>query len=210
MKPGAFVDRPGRADRGVGFGAEFEACGRRRARRGGTARSVEPNSRRRQRGDPTTPPIRWRPRRARAAIANLARAARFASRETGRRHRSVRRGAAAAAFTHRGWRVVDNRERDPDLAVDRFERADLGTDGEVANLFARLSGEGPMEALVNNAAVGLDKPLRDTTDDDWKRDINLRSAFQCGGAAISGPGEGARSSTSGPCTPRRRTPPSTP
>ena len=91
--------------------------------------------------------------------------------------------AAAAAFTQRGWRVVgvDNRGRDPDLAVDRFERADLGSDGEVANLFARLSGEGPLEALVNNAAVGLDKPLRDTTDDDWKRlmDINLRSAFQC-------------------------------
>ena len=58
---------------------------------------------------------------------------------------------------------------------------DLGSDGEVAKPFGRLSGEGPLAALVNNAAVGLGKPLRDTTDDDWKRlmDVNLRSAFQC-------------------------------
>ena len=91
--------------------------------------------------------------------------------------------ATAAAFTRRGWRVigVDDRERKPGLAIDRFERVDLGSEGEVAALFARLSDEGPMAALVNNAAVGLDKPLRDTTDDDWNRlmNVNLRSAFQC-------------------------------
>ena len=55
---------------------------------------------------------------------------------------------------------------------------------------SRRKGRGPLAALVNNVAIGLDKPLRDTTDDGWKRDLNLRSAFQCGGEAIFGPGEG--------------------
>ncbi len=91
--------------------------------------------------------------------------------------------AAAAAFARRGWRVigVDNQEPEPDLAVDRFEPADLGADGEVAALFARLSDEGSLSGLVNNAAVGLDRSLLDTTDADWERlmRVNLRSAFQC-------------------------------
>ena len=89
--------------------------------------------------------------------------------------------AAAAVFTQRSWRVIGVDSREPGLAVDRFERVDPGSDGEVAKLFGRLSGEGPLAALVNNAAIGLDKPLRDTTGDDWKRlmDVNLRSAFQC-------------------------------
>ena len=91
--------------------------------------------------------------------------------------------AAASAFAERGWRVigVDCREPEADLAIDRFEPADLGADGEVAALFSRLSDEGPLAALVNNAAVGLDKPLRDTTDADWARlmNVNLRGAFQC-------------------------------
>ena len=89
--------------------------------------------------------------------------------------------AAAAAFTQRSWWVIGVDNREPGLAVDRFERVDPGSDGEVAKLFGRLSGEGPLAALVNNAAIGLDKPLRDTTGDDWKRlmDVNLRSAFQC-------------------------------
>lgn len=91
--------------------------------------------------------------------------------------------ATAAAFAERSWRVigVDCREPDSSLTVDRFELADLGADGEVASLFSRLSDEGSLAALVNNAAVGLDKALRDTTDADWARlmDVNLRSAFQC-------------------------------
>ena len=91
--------------------------------------------------------------------------------------------ATAAAFAERSWRVigVDCREPDSSLTVDRFELADLGADGEVAALFSRLSDEGSLAALVNNAAVGLDKSLRDTTDADWARlmDVNLRSAFQC-------------------------------
>ena len=91
--------------------------------------------------------------------------------------------ATSAAFAERGWRVigVDRREPGSDLAVDRFEPADLGTDGEVAALFARLSDEGPLAAIVNNAAIGLDKSLRNTTDADWAEimNVNLRCAFQC-------------------------------
>ena len=90
--------------------------------------------------------------------------------------------ASAAAFAKQGWRVigVDRREPEPGLPVDRFAPADLGADGAVAALFARLRDEGPLAALVNNAAVGLDKPLRETTDAEWGRlmDVNLRAAFQ--------------------------------
>lgn len=91
--------------------------------------------------------------------------------------------ATAAAFAGRGWRVigVDCRPRPADLAVDRFETADLGADCAVAALFERLSDEGSLDALVNNAAIGLDAPLRETTDADWTRlmRVNLRGAFQC-------------------------------
>ena len=91
--------------------------------------------------------------------------------------------ATASLFAERDWRVigVDCREPEPDLSIDRFEPADLGAEGEVAALFSRLSSEGPLTALVNNAAVGLDKSLRETTDTDWNRvmNVNLRSAFQC-------------------------------
>ena len=62
----------------------------------------------------------------------------------------------------------------------RIQRPDPGC--RRGFLDGRRSGEeGPLAALVNNAAIGLDKPLRDTTGDDWKRlmDVNLRSAFQC-------------------------------
>ena len=69
--------------------------------------------------------------------------------------------ATARAFTELGWRVigVDCREPDSGVAVDRFERADLGADDDAATLFIRLSDEGSLTALVNNAAIGLDKCL---------------------------------------------------
>jgi len=91
--------------------------------------------------------------------------------------------AIAARFTDEGWTVigVDRRDPDDDVSIARFERADVGRDGEVAALFDRLGDLGSLDALINNAAVQVNKPIVDTTDAEWSHvmDTNVRSAFQC-------------------------------
>lgn len=91
--------------------------------------------------------------------------------------------AIASCFRESGWTVVgvDRREPDATVEIDRFELTDVGQDGAVADLFGRLSDLGSLDALVNNAAVQVNKPIIETTDADWTRvmDTNLRSAFQC-------------------------------
>jgi len=91
--------------------------------------------------------------------------------------------AVASNFRRAGWTVigVDRREPDDDVELDRFELADVGRDGEVADLFERLSDLRSLDVLVNNAAVQVNKPIAETTDDDWNVVINtnVRSAFQC-------------------------------
>jgi glucose 1-dehydrogenase len=91
--------------------------------------------------------------------------------------------AIAARFRQSGWTVigVDRNEPDNEVEIERFELADVGRDGDVAALFARLADLGSLDALVNNAAVQVNKPLVETTDAEWSHviDTNLRSAFQC-------------------------------
>jgi glucose 1-dehydrogenase len=90
--------------------------------------------------------------------------------------------AVADRFAIEGWRVVgvDLVDPAPDQQLDRFEPADLAADGGVAELWARLGDIAEVHALVNNAAVQVDKPIVETTDDEWRQviDTNLRSAFQ--------------------------------
>lgn len=90
--------------------------------------------------------------------------------------------AAATAFSAEGWRVigVDRREPAADQFFDDFELADVSVDGEVEELFGRLSGLRRLDALVNNAAVQINKPIVQTTDAEWAHIINtnVRSAFQ--------------------------------
>jgi NAD(P)-dependent dehydrogenase (short-subunit alcohol dehydrogenase family) len=91
--------------------------------------------------------------------------------------------AIAARFRQSGWTVigVDRNEPDNEVEIERFELADVGRDGDVAALFARLADLGSLDALINNAAVQVNKPLVETTDAEWSHviDTNLRSAFQC-------------------------------
>jgi len=92
--------------------------------------------------------------------------------------------ATANAFKTDGWTVigVDRAEPDDDLAVDRFELVDVSQSDQVKDLFTRLRAdlEG-LHALVNNAATQVNKPIVETSDDDWEYIINtnVRSAFQC-------------------------------
>lgn len=90
--------------------------------------------------------------------------------------------AAARCFTEEGWDVfgVDRRNPPPDLPLARFARADIGSDNgveEIRTLFADLDG---LDALVNNAAVQVNRPLVETTDDDWDlvMNTNVRAPFR--------------------------------
>ena len=90
--------------------------------------------------------------------------------------------AIAARFRNEGWHVVgvDRREPDDDVPLDTFLRADIGADGAVAELFEKVRRYDRLDALVNNAAVQINKPITDTSDDEWSSVINtnVRSAFQ--------------------------------
>jgi len=92
--------------------------------------------------------------------------------------------AAAARFKTSGWSVIgaDRTEPAEPLDIDGFELVDVSESQEVADLFERLtSSMDGLHALVNNAATQINKPIVETTDDDWDLIINtnVRSAFQC-------------------------------
>lgn len=92
--------------------------------------------------------------------------------------------ATAEAFSSGGWSVigVDRAEADGVESLDRFELVDVAEAEQVADLFRRLRGElDGLDALVNNAAMQINKPIVETSDDDWEMIINtnVRSAFQC-------------------------------
>jgi len=92
--------------------------------------------------------------------------------------------ATARAFQADGWTTigVDRDEPDDEVDVDRFELVDVSQGNEVHDLFERLRAdfEG-LHALVNNAATQVNKPIVETSDEDWNHIINtnVRSAFQC-------------------------------
>jgi NAD(P)-dependent dehydrogenase (short-subunit alcohol dehydrogenase family) len=85
-------------------------------------------------------------------------------------------------FQAEGWRVtgIDRRKPESSHMPDEFIHADIGQDGEVARAFEIIRNGGRLDAIVNNAAVQLNKPIAETTDDEWSHVINtnVRSAFQ--------------------------------
>ncbi len=92
--------------------------------------------------------------------------------------------ATAKEFADAGWSVigVDRAAPPDDLEVDRFELVDVSQSDEIADLFVRLGNDlDGLAALVNNAATQVNKPIVETSDDDWTHIINtnVRSAFQC-------------------------------
>ena len=92
--------------------------------------------------------------------------------------------ATASAFQADGWTVIgaDRSTPEGDIAVDRFEQVDVSNSEQVRDLFARLGNDmDGLHALVNNAATQVNKPIVETSDEDWEHIINtnVRSAFQC-------------------------------
>jgi NAD(P)-dependent dehydrogenase (short-subunit alcohol dehydrogenase family) len=90
--------------------------------------------------------------------------------------------AACDAFRAAKWTVigVDRCEQPDGLIIDEFVQADLSTPGGVVEVRDSLGHLDRLDALVNNAAVQINKPLVETSDDDWAHvmDTNVRSAFQ--------------------------------
>jgi glucose 1-dehydrogenase len=88
----------------------------------------------------------------------------------------------ASAFRAAGWHVIgiDQSERDEGLEVDEFVQADLASDVGVNAIREQLKHVTELDALVNNAALQVNQPLVETTDEEWTAvmNTNVRAAFQ--------------------------------
>ena len=86
-------------------------------------------------------------------------------------------------FSDKGWRVigVDRSDFGDDFPKDgHFIKADISLPNSVEQIFQQARDFHPaLDALVNNAAVQVAKPLVDTTVEEWDAVMasNLRSVF---------------------------------
>jgi NAD(P)-dependent dehydrogenase (short-subunit alcohol dehydrogenase family) len=90
--------------------------------------------------------------------------------------------ATARTFDQAGWRVigVDRCRLDSHSSVHHFIPADLSDAVASRQTFAEVANdEGRIDALVNNAAVQVCKPLVETTPDEWDAVMasNVRSIY---------------------------------
>jgi NAD(P)-dependent dehydrogenase (short-subunit alcohol dehydrogenase family) len=96
--------------------------------------------------------------------------------------------AVAKLFTESGWRVigVDKRAPAAPIDVDRFFEADISSADQVEQLFMEIEAlGGRLEALVNNAAIQICKPLVETEPQEWDEVMaaNVRSVYLTSRAA---------------------------
>lgn len=90
--------------------------------------------------------------------------------------------ATARTFAEVGWRVigVDLRQADSLPGVHHFIQADISDVAESQRVFDEVADqEGHIDALINNAAIQICKPLVETTPDEWDAVMasNLRSVY---------------------------------
>jgi glucose 1-dehydrogenase len=91
--------------------------------------------------------------------------------------------ATVSLFHARGWRVVgvDRSAPADDYPADEvFVQADISRAEDMQTIFQRVrDGAASLDALVNNAAMQIAKPLMETTAEEWDAVMgsNLRSVF---------------------------------
>lgn len=90
--------------------------------------------------------------------------------------------ATAKIFAQAGWSVVgvDLRNSDAMPGVNHFIHADISDIDASQRIFTEVADtEGHIDALINNAAIQICKPLVETTPDEWDAVMasNLRSVY---------------------------------
>ena len=91
--------------------------------------------------------------------------------------------ATVKVFAEHGWRVfgVDRQPKyDEFPSDDCYIQADISLPEQLENIYDQVKAEtDSLDAVVNNAAVQIAKPLIETTAEEWDLTIasNLRSAF---------------------------------
>jgi NAD(P)-dependent dehydrogenase (short-subunit alcohol dehydrogenase family) len=91
--------------------------------------------------------------------------------------------ATVRLFAQSGWRVigVDRAEFGEDFPENGlFIQADISDPNQIHEIYARASGfTSKLDAVVNNAAVQISKPLIETSVEEWDMVMasNLRSVF---------------------------------
>ena len=58
---------------------------------------------------------------------------------------------------------------------------DVGSAAAVAGMFEQILADGPLDLLVNNAGISLEKPFLDTTEQDWAQvlGVDLHGVYRC-------------------------------
>lgn len=91
--------------------------------------------------------------------------------------------ATVKYFTEQDWRVIGVDRADfgePFPATGLFIRADVSEPAEIEKIYQAAAAFTPtLNAVVNNAAVQVAKPILETTPEEWDRVMasNLRSVF---------------------------------
>lgn len=90
--------------------------------------------------------------------------------------------ATAREFADAGWKVigVDLRQVSDLPGVSHFIHADISAPEVLECIFEEVSAnEGRLDALINNAAIQICKPLLETTVEEWDATMacNVRSVF---------------------------------
>ena len=86
--------------------------------------------------------------------------------------------ACAVAFMEAGWDVagIGKAERPAGLPGRWYEQLDLGVRSAGERLKSFFASVGQIDALVNNAALQVTKPLEETTDADWAAVLGVNAA----------------------------------
>ncbi len=90
--------------------------------------------------------------------------------------------ATAKVFAEAGWHVigVDYHEIRDLRCVHHFIQADISDIKATENIFVEVTeNEGQLDALINNAAIQINKPIVEMTLDEWDKvmAVNLRSVY---------------------------------
>lgn len=95
--------------------------------------------------------------------------------------------ATCRVFHEAGWTVVGvDRRHEAVAGVDRFIEADISDPASPDRIFKELeSHTGRLDAIVNNAAMQICKPIVETTAEEWDQVMasNVRSVFLSAKAA---------------------------